>query len=160
MAARRFSLEPREVPRVETRYRRIRTPLPVPESLPLLTNINEYEPDAMTGMAPVVWDCADACSVFDPYGNMWLDWTSGVLAAVHFVRPGIREPDPGLAFRIVESCVLQGLMLFAPVGWGGASIKICPPLIIEEDAAKEGAELLARVIDNEKESGVSAEHPQ
>ncbi|NQT21135.1 MAG: aspartate aminotransferase family protein, partial [Planctomycetes bacterium] len=81
MAARRFSLEPKQVPRIETRYRRIRTPLPVPESLPLLDSINQYEPDAMTGMAPVIWDRAEACSIFDPYGNMWLDWTSGVLAA-------------------------------------------------------------------------------
>ncbi|NQT19688.1 MAG: aminotransferase class III-fold pyridoxal phosphate-dependent enzyme, partial [Planctomycetes bacterium] len=77
----------------------------------------------------------------------------GLVAAVHFVKPGTTEPDPDLAFRIVESCVLQGLMLFAPVGWGAASIKICPPLIIEEDAVREGAELLAGVIENEK--GVS-----
>ena len=81
MAARRFSLEPKQVPRVETPYRRIRTPLPVPESLPLLKSINQYEPDAMTGMAPVIWDRTEACSIFDPYGNMWLDWTSGVLTA-------------------------------------------------------------------------------
>jgi len=73
----------------------------------------------------------------------------GLVAAVHFVRPGSREPDADLAFRIVESCVRQGLMLFAPVGLGGASVKICPPLTITESALREGAELLRRIIEHE-----------
>jgi diaminobutyrate-pyruvate transaminase/4-aminobutyrate aminotransferase/(S)-3-amino-2-methylpropionate transaminase len=35
-------------------------------------------------------------------------------------------------------------MLFAPVGFGGASVKISPPLVIEEDALQEGAAVLGQ----------------
>ena len=81
MPANRFSLEPLAVPRVHTPNRLICTPIPVPDSLPILRNLYAAEPDAMTGMAPVVWDRAEACSILDRWGNRWLDFTSGVLAA-------------------------------------------------------------------------------
>jgi len=37
-------------------------------------------------------------------------------------------------------------MLFAPVGFGGATIKICPPLVIDKDAVKDGIEALRESI--------------
>jgi len=80
MPANRFSLDPVAVPHVQTPHRRICTPIPVPESLPILRNLYACEPDAMTGMAPVIWDRAEGCSIFDRWGNRWLDFTSGVLA--------------------------------------------------------------------------------
>jgi 4-aminobutyrate aminotransferase / (S)-3-amino-2-methylpropionate transaminase / 5-aminovalerate transaminase len=70
---------PRRVKRVSTTYRRIVTDFPVPESLPLLRKLEKYEPLAHTGQPPVVWDRAEGFQVFDPWGNMWLDWSSGVL---------------------------------------------------------------------------------
>jgi 4-aminobutyrate aminotransferase/diaminobutyrate-pyruvate transaminase/4-aminobutyrate aminotransferase/(S)-3-amino-2-methylpropionate transaminase len=70
---------PRSVPRVETKYRRIVTPIPVPESIPILEKLRRYEPDAMAGQPPVVWDRAEDVNVFDRWGNKWLDWSSGVL---------------------------------------------------------------------------------
>jgi 4-aminobutyrate aminotransferase-like enzyme len=33
----------------------------------------------MRGMPPIVWDHAEDVSVFDNFGNQWLDWSSGVL---------------------------------------------------------------------------------
>ena len=33
-------------------------------------------------------------------------------------------------------------MLFAPVSYGGASVKLCPPLVIGEDALCEGLAVL------------------
>ena len=33
----------------------------------------------MRGQPPIVWDRAEGCSVFDAYGNQWLDFSSGVL---------------------------------------------------------------------------------
>ena len=33
-------------------------------------------------------------------------------------------------------------MLFSPVGPGGGSVKICPPLSITEDAIREGVAVL------------------
>jgi len=33
-------------------------------------------------------------------------------------------------------------LMFSPVGFGGATIKICPPLIITKEAIQEGLEVL------------------
>jgi 4-aminobutyrate aminotransferase / (S)-3-amino-2-methylpropionate transaminase / 5-aminovalerate transaminase len=79
--SRQFSLEPREVPRVETALRRIVTPIPAPESIPVLEKLQRYEPVAMQGQPPIVWDRAQGFHIFDPYGNGWIDWSSGVLVA-------------------------------------------------------------------------------
>ena len=76
-----YSLDPVEVPQVKTRYRRIRTKLPVPESLPLLRQLRDAEPRAMAGQPPIVWDRADGFQVSDRWGNTWIDWSSGVLIA-------------------------------------------------------------------------------
>lgn len=70
---------PRPVARIETKYRRIVTDFPAPESLPILEKLNKYELRAMGGQPPVVWDRAEGCQVYDAWGNMWLDWSSGVL---------------------------------------------------------------------------------
>ena len=79
--SRAFSLVPRRVPRVDTVYRRIITEIPVPGSLPLLESLRACEPLSMTGQPPVVWDHAEGCQVYDAWGNMWLDCSSGVLVA-------------------------------------------------------------------------------
>jgi len=71
----------------------------------------------------------------------------GLVAALHVVKPGGVEPDPELATRIVWRCVEKGLMLFAPVGYAGASVKICPPLVIEEEAIREGVAVIEQAID-------------
>ena len=52
-------------------------------------------------------------------------------------------PDPTLAHDVAWHAVGRGLMLFAPVGFGGATIKICPPLCITEEAVIEGVTVLA-----------------
>ena len=77
--ARAFGLTPHPVTRVETGLRRIVTALPAPDSLPVLERLNAYEPVAMQGQPPVVWDHAEGFQVFDKYGNCWIDWSSGVL---------------------------------------------------------------------------------
>ena len=48
----------------------------------------------------------------------------GLVASLHMVKPGGIEPDAATASAIVRRCVEKGLMLFAPVGYGGASVKI------------------------------------
>jgi 4-aminobutyrate aminotransferase/(S)-3-amino-2-methylpropionate transaminase len=77
--AREYSLTPRSVPRVETKYRRIVTDLPAPQSLDILQRLQTCEPVAMRGQPPIVWDRAEGFQVFDPAGNCWIDWSSGVL---------------------------------------------------------------------------------
>src|SRR5204862_741104 len=74
-----FSVTPRTVPQVETKYRRIVTALPHPDSLATLEKLRKFEPQSMRGQPPLVWDRADDVSVYDKYGNRWLDWSSGVL---------------------------------------------------------------------------------
>ena len=76
---REFDLTPKRVPRVETPYRRILTELPAPQSLPILERLYQYEPVAMRGQPPIVWDHAEGFQVYDAYGNQWIDWSSGVL---------------------------------------------------------------------------------
>ena len=71
--------QPRTVERVDTKYRKIVTPIPVPDSIPILEKLKRFEPEAMGGQPPVVWDRAEGVSVFDRWGNQWLDWSSGVL---------------------------------------------------------------------------------
>src|SRR5207249_6208225 len=74
-----FSIVPREVARVETKYRRIVTPLPHPDSVATVEKLRRFEPQSMRGQPPIVWDRAEDIFVFDKYGNRWLDWSSGVL---------------------------------------------------------------------------------
>lgn len=78
MAGNGFTHTPQVVPRVETRFRRIVTPLPVPESLPLLERLYATESHSMHGQLPVVWDRAEGFQVFDAWGNCWLDFTSTI----------------------------------------------------------------------------------
>src|SRR5947207_674565 len=76
-----FSITPRDVPHVETKYRRIATPIPHPDSVPTLEKLRQFEPQSMRGQPPLVWDRADDIFVYDKHGNKWLDWSSGVLVA-------------------------------------------------------------------------------
>jgi 4-aminobutyrate aminotransferase / (S)-3-amino-2-methylpropionate transaminase / 5-aminovalerate transaminase len=79
--AKEYELKPKRVPRVETRFRRIVTDFPVPQSIPILERLRLYEPVAMGGQPPVVWDRAEGFQVYDAWGNQWIDWSSGVLVA-------------------------------------------------------------------------------
>jgi 4-aminobutyrate aminotransferase-like enzyme len=74
-----FNTTPQNVPHVTTKYRRIQTAIPHPDSVATLELLRKYEPLSMRGMPPIVWDHAEDVSVFDNFGNQWLDWSSGVL---------------------------------------------------------------------------------
>jgi len=65
----------------------------------------------------------------------------GLVAGMHIVKPGKKEKDPDLAWKIVNSCVEKGLLMFAPVG--GSTIKIAPPLMITKAQIEEGVGVLA-----------------
>ncbi|MFC1544539.1 aspartate aminotransferase family protein [Gemmatimonadota bacterium] len=66
----------------------------------------------------------------------------GLVAGVHVIKPGGIEPDHDLAWNVVNSCVEKGLLMFAPVGFGGGTVKICPPLVINRDQIEEGLAVL------------------
>jgi 4-aminobutyrate aminotransferase/diaminobutyrate-pyruvate transaminase/4-aminobutyrate aminotransferase/(S)-3-amino-2-methylpropionate transaminase len=98
-----FDLTPRSVARVETPFRRIVTQFPVPESVPLIERLHAAEPVAMQGQPPVVWDHAEGFSVYDRWGNRWIDWSSGVL----ITNAGHNAPRIAAAIR---AQVDQGLL--------------------------------------------------
>jgi 4-aminobutyrate aminotransferase-like enzyme len=71
---------------------------------------------------------------------------AGLVAGVHMVKKGGKEPDGDLAWDIVYRCYQAGLLMFAPVGFGGATVKIAPPLCLTEDACREGCQVLREAI--------------
>lgn len=118
---------PRSVPKVETRFRRIVTRIPVPESIPILETLRRYEPVAMTGQPPVVWDRAEGFQVYDRWGNMWLDWSSGVVVAncghgrEEMRRAIIKQVEHGLLHNYcfpseIRSKLVEKLVQLAPKG--------------------------------------------
>ena len=74
-------LIPRKTEPVDSRWRTIVTPIPAPESIPLIERLRAVEPVSMSAMPPVVWDEAEGFLVRDPYGNQWIDLTSGIVMA-------------------------------------------------------------------------------
>lgn len=74
-----FSTTPKTVPAVSTVNRTIKTQIPVPESLPVIEKLRKYEPISMSGQPLVLWDRGDGATVYDKWGNNWIDWSSGVL---------------------------------------------------------------------------------
>jgi 4-aminobutyrate aminotransferase-like enzyme len=120
-----YDLTPVEVAPVETKYRRIKTKLPVPESLPIFESLEQSEPRSMMGQPPIVWDKVEDFIVSDPWGNRWIDWSSGVLItnAGHGrkeIRAALREViDQGLLASYVfvherRARLAQMLRLLSP----------------------------------------------
>ena len=65
------------------------------------------------------------------------------VGAVQLVKgKGSLEPDLDTAGAVVNRCVQQGLLLFAPVGLAGAAVKICPPLMISEEQLIEDLDVI------------------
>jgi 4-aminobutyrate aminotransferase/(S)-3-amino-2-methylpropionate transaminase len=65
---------------VKTKWRRIQTPIPAPKSLPLIEELRSVEPRSMMGVPPIIWHEAEGFLVRDPFGNQWIDLTSGIVA--------------------------------------------------------------------------------
>jgi len=124
-----FDLTPRKVPPVSTRYRRIGTEIPVPESIPILKKLRQYEALSMSGQPLVLWDRAEGIQVYDRWGNMWLDWSSGVLVTnTGHGHPKIRQAIVDQASRglvhnycfpsEIRAAVVEQLAQAAPAGLG------------------------------------------
>jgi len=98
-----YDLVPVEVLKVETKFRTIKTQIPVPESIPIFEKISNYEPRSMKGQPPVFWERAEGFTVSDKWGNRWIDWSSGVL--VTNAGHGRKEIKDSLS-RIIEKDLL------------------------------------------------------
>src|SRR5205814_1773928 len=66
----------------------------------------------------------------------------GLVAGLACVTPGTTAPNSNLAWEIVRHCFERGVLMFAPVGFGGATVKIAPPLVITEAAILESTDVL------------------
>lgn len=76
-----FSHRPVKIPLINSKYRKIVTNIPVPESLYIFDDLEKYESRSMHGQFPIVWDRAEGFQVFDAYGNCWIDFTSTIFVA-------------------------------------------------------------------------------
>ena len=81
MAGSQFTHTPVQVEQIDSTYRTIKTAIPVPESISLLEEMYALESHSMHGQLPIVWDRADDFQVYDPYGNVWIDFTSTIFVA-------------------------------------------------------------------------------
>ena len=73
--------------------------------------------------------------------------SKGLVAGLQMVKKGTKDPDYELAWEVIHKCFFKGLLMFAPVGFGGGTVKISPPLCITEDAALEGCEVIREVLE-------------
>lgn len=92
-------------PQVSSRWRRLITSIPVPQSLPFLAELEKVEARSMQGMPPVLWDEAEGFLVRDPFGNQWIDLTSGIVTA------NAGHAHPRIAAAIIRQ--VQSKLLFS-----------------------------------------------
>lgn len=97
-------------------------------------------------LAPVLKEGAAAIAAASR-GRIGAHDAVGLVSSLQF-RKGTEgtEPDPDLAWHVVYESYKRGIMLFAPVGVGGGAVKICPPLVIQEDALREGMAVMEDVV--------------
>ena len=76
-----FNHKPKKVEKINTKFRKIRTDLPVPESIASIERAYSLESSSMHGQMPIIWDRAEDFQVFDSWGNCWIDFTSTIFVA-------------------------------------------------------------------------------
>ena len=76
-----FDLTVQNVAKVNTKYRTIKTDIPHPNDVSIMKEIAELEASFGRNALPLVWDHATDYSVFDKWGNKWIDLSSGIFVA-------------------------------------------------------------------------------
>ena len=76
-----FSLKPKKVPSVRTKFRTIKTAIPSPETVSIIKESKKYHAGLMPDQLPMAWHQAVGFNVFDPAGNKWIDFTSTIFVA-------------------------------------------------------------------------------
>ena len=77
--AKEFPLVPMKVKPISTKYRKLSGAIPGKQTIKNIEKLRKCEPISMRGQAPIIWDHSKGVNVFDAHGNMWLDFSSGVL---------------------------------------------------------------------------------
>ncbi len=73
----------------------------------------------------------------------------GLVAGLSCILPGSTTPDADLAWEVVRLCFEKGVLMFSPVGFGGATVKIAPPLVITEEAVLESVAVLEEAFETQ-----------
>ena len=114
----------------------------------LCMDLDRYNPDiigiSVAGTC-MKRDTIETCRVLRKKYPDNIGWAEsvGLVGALQMVtRPGTTDPDHDTAFDIIKNCVESGLLLFAPVGTGGGTVKIYPPLCINRRQLEEGLSVL------------------
>lgn len=91
-----FRIEPEPTSPIETRYRRIQTALPAPDTVDDLRKAAALFPEVNCYQPPVIWDSADGFIIRDRAGNQWIDFTStAVMTNTGHGHPAIRDAVAG-----------------------------------------------------------------
>ncbi len=70
----------------------------------------------------------------------------GLVAGVAMVNPETGEPDAELAADVVWRSLKKGVLMFSPVGKGGGTVKISPPLCLTAEAANESLDAFSEAV--------------
>lgn len=81
MSSYSFFRKPQTVDDVRTEHRIIKTPIPCPGTEAIISELELYESRSMQGQMPIVWDKAENFSIYDKYGNKWIDFTSTIFVS-------------------------------------------------------------------------------
>ncbi len=73
-----FFLEQQDVDPVETRNRIIQTKIPHSEDIKIFRKIMDLESSLIRKQLPIVWDRAEDFSIYDRWGNKWIDLSSTI----------------------------------------------------------------------------------
>ena len=73
-----FSLKPKKVTLVKTKYRIIKTSIPSPETVKIIGGGGRFGVGLPPRQIPLAWDRAIDFNVFDGAGNKWIDFTSTI----------------------------------------------------------------------------------
>ena len=160
MAGFNFNHKPKDVTRVNTKYRKIVTKIPTPESVEILREAYSLESRSMHGQMPIVWDKAKDFQVFDAQGNCWIDFTSTIFVAnaghgnprvVKAVKDALAKPLLVSLIRISPPslCEITTLLLASTL----ATMFVNPCALIE--FAITSASLAAPVATNDNDTCAS-----
>ena len=63
---------------ISTKHRTIKTAVPHPADYELIEQIKKYERSALETQLPLVWDRAEGASIYDRFGNKFIDLSSSI----------------------------------------------------------------------------------
>ena len=76
-----FDLKVSKVAKIDTKYRKIETEIPHPNDLLVMKEISKLEASFGQNSLPLVWERASDYSIYDRWGNKWIDLSSGIFVA-------------------------------------------------------------------------------